>query len=132
MPVKQANLPEPLLPGGERYAPPDEFDGREAALWKQFMDAMPAGWFGRETLPLLEMLCQHIVISKELAVRVRATDPSRVQEIKGLALWLERETKIAANLAYQLRLTPKSRGEYQRKDERGTSVRRRPWEKDAA
>ena len=134
----------PLLPGQERYGPPEGLDPKAAELWSEFMDSMPAGWFGRETFPILKMLCRHIVSQEKLATKVdKMVDemidlsaPDDLKEMRLLTTLLERQTRIVATLATQLRLTPKSRGEYRKKDSSdapGTNSQHqhRPWEEAA-
>jgi hypothetical protein len=138
----QAEVGRPLLPGQERYDPPAALDAKAAVVWREFMDAMPAGWFGRETFPILKMLCRHIVSQEKLATKIDVmvdgmidlTSPDDLKEMRLLTTVLERQTRIVATLATQLRLTPKSRGEYRKKDNSdatATNSRHRPWEEAA-
>jgi hypothetical protein len=102
---------------------------------------MPAGWFGAEALPLLKVLCQRVVkldkVSKRIdtvfaemeRVRSAVERVAMLKEIRSLSAWVDRETKVVCTISYQLRLTPKSRGEWRKKDESSTPTRqRRPWE----
>ena len=136
-----AEAGRPILPGQERHGPPEDLEEKAAALWSEFMDAMPAGWFGRETYPLLRMLCRHIVTQEKIATKIdrmiesmcedNESSPDDIKEMRAFTILLERQTKIVAYLSYQLRLTPKSRGEYRKKDVSnapGTESQRRPWD----
>ena len=115
---------------------------KSAALWREFMSAMPPRWFGPETHHLLEMLCRHIVAQEKIATKVdqlvadmapSAMESEDLKEMRVLSTLLERQTGIVANLSCHLRLTPKSRGEYRKKDVSSapsTNSQRRPWDKD--
>ena len=58
---------------------------------------MPAGWFGRETHPLLRSYCQHAATAEELARRLRAA-LAALDTREALAL-AERLSRIHAKAA---------------------------------
>lgn len=136
-----AKTGRPILPGQERSPPPKDLDKKSALLWTEFMDSMPAGWFGRETFPLLRMLCrsvgtQQMIADKidRLIDRLDFDDDEELKQMQLVASVLERQTRIVSHLACQLRLTPKSREEWRKKDQSnspGTESQRRPWDADA-
>ena len=129
------------MPGKERYPPPKDLDKKSAALWVEFMDAMPAGWFGRETFVILAMLCRLVTIEQKIADKIDKAisgldfdDDDDLKEMKVFSGLLERHTRIVAHLAGQLHLTPKSRCEHRKKDVSdapSTNSQRRPWDDDA-
>jgi hypothetical protein len=131
-----------ILPGKERYPAPDDLNNKERELWEEVMGAMPAGWFSRENLPLLKMYVRHIFLSELMfdelnlildakSYREMGEDPPDLEEKKyaNMILYnMDRQTKIVTQLAYHLRLTPKSRGEMYRKNDKAHRGNKRPWE----
>jgi hypothetical protein len=129
-------LQQPIMPGAERTAAPADLTAPEKILWATYMEAMPAGWFSRETLPLLRLLCRYAAMS-EAALNVltdpMATDSLGGRELQHQATLCQRAATMVVKLSVQLQLTPRSRSEYgylsRKKD--GTSGRvisNRPWE----
>ena len=43
---------------GDRPSPPVGLSAREEAIWRDYVEAMPGGWFSPEARPLLEALCR--------------------------------------------------------------------------
>lgn len=118
--------------GKERPQPPETMSQAERLIWHDYVDGMPAGWFGRESQSLLRLLCRHTVLLEDMTQRLVDADPNLTGRIKELVALIDKEAKIVTNLAWHLRLTPKSRSEVQRKDETGTRVTRKPWDDEAA
>jgi len=116
------------IPGGMRPEPPEGMGERRAQVWRDYVGSMPAGWFGRETWPLLRLLCTHTVFADNLAEEMAELGPAQHAARKRIFNMLERETKTVMSLCWQLRLTPKSRTEVHRKDEAAAGLFRRPWE----
>ena len=125
---------EAILPGQERPRPPGHLTQREMEIWQDYVDGMPVGWIGREARSMLQLLCRHMVIAENLTEElVEMPAMATTARARGAILkMIEQESKIINNLAWQLRLTPKSRAEVHRKDETGAQVARKPWEYEAA
>ena len=139
-----AQTGRPILPGQERYPPPQDLKPEAAAFWVELMDAMPGGWFGRESHCLLRMLCRHMVTQEILATKMEnhielmgseVFGPEDAKEMKTLSAILERQTRVVAALYVHLRLTPTSRGEHRKKDQTyanpGIAGHPRPWSEAA-
>ena len=101
----------PVMPGDGRPLPPSGLSEAEAAIWRDYVDEMPLNWFGRESYAMLRLLCRHTVVCERLSQELVELGPglSSRNQVKELTRLIEREAKIMTSLAWQLRLTPKSR-----------------------
>jgi hypothetical protein len=89
------------------------------------------------------MLCRHISTQKDIAAKIdnylelmgsEVFGPEDAKAMGTLSDLLDKQTRIVASLSGHLRLTPKSRGEYKKKDQSnapGTEGHRRPWSEAA-
>ena len=51
----------PLFPDGPRPPPPADLSQKEAQVWRDTVDSMPARWFTPETWPVLRGYCAHVI-----------------------------------------------------------------------
>jgi hypothetical protein len=115
----------------ERGRPrPDKLRPKEAAVWRQMVDAMPYGYFGPENEHLLRMLCSHVVTAelcaKELASARKSGDLDALNKITAIHA---RESLTIGNLSSRLKLTPKSRySQEQASHMQRLGAQHRPWE----
>jgi hypothetical protein len=102
---------------GVQPDPPVDLSPDEAAEWKRIWGVTPAGWFPRETWPLLMQLCRHTMNSRffaEALQEVRAglldpKNPKHLAHINSLCVMHERETRVMVALMEKLRLTTQQR-----------------------
>ena len=76
----------------------------EAKVWKDVVQAMPAGWFGSETHVLLECYCRLSIRSRKVAQSLERLKPTDEAYAKLVTL----EGKLSrslTNLATKMRLT---------------------------
>jgi hypothetical protein len=130
LPLKSA----PIV-GMKRPEPHSGLTAAEKQVWNQYVEAMPAGWFGAEMLPILSNLCRAVCWGDRFARRmgkldatvsdgVRQLGRSRdLDERKALTVLLQiqaerfdvttrqqsEQVKTIASLSTKLRLTPQSR-----------------------
>lgn len=104
-----------VTPTSPRPEPPAHLSETEAAEWRDIAARMPPDWFTRETRPLLEAYCQHVVTRRLLARELAGFDPERLADAEGLKCYdkptsiAARESNILATLATKLRLSQQSR-----------------------
>jgi len=98
-----------LLISDRRPEPPQELTADQAAEWKAIVARMPAGWFARETWPLLVQLVRHISAARGIARMLDRHWENYGLETLALTLRMqERESKAIATLATKLRLSQQS------------------------
>lgn len=96
-----------------RLDPPQDLTAEAAAMWREIVNANPADLFSPGSTPLLAQLCRHTIAARRIAqwlARVEASDGD-LDEARWFQLLArqEAESKIIAQLATRLRLTPQSR-----------------------
>jgi len=124
----------PQLPG-TRPEPPADLTAREQQLWRDIVGSMPPNWFLLCVQPLLRQLIVHIINAEKLTAVAR-----HVWQITADIYFVERfdcqlqgqliaESKIIAELAHKLRLTPSARSTLRAADfARRSTPQTRPWE----
>ena len=128
--------PAVAVPGRGRPQPPEDVPARERQIWADVVAAMPSGWFGRETWPLLRSYCQHAAAAEVLARRLAAAlaEPLTKEQLATadrLSKLRARETTALCQAAYALRLSPKSRlNKSAATTARAVTSETRPWEDD--
>jgi hypothetical protein len=128
-----SDAPHVIMPGAKRFPAPANMSPAERKHWTDFMQALPAGWFGRETLPLLRLLCRYLVVSDAALTCIsNATADNAIDQrlIQKQMVVADKAADMVVKCMYQLRLTPKSRREVSRKvDETNRTANPiRPWE----
>lgn len=114
----------------QRPAPPDELTEDQATEWRAIVARMPAGWFPRETHPLLAQYCRHTVSVRFLSGVMAKIEGAKKFDLEGyerVAKLIGRETQLIASLATKMRLS--QHASYDKKKSKGTTARR-PWEAD--
>ncbi len=98
-----------------RPPPPEELTEAQAAEWRATTGTMPAGWFGRETHPVLASYCRHVCRSRWLAGQID-THADRLLKAEGGVQMLdkmfgmaEREGRAVLAHARSLRLNQQAR-----------------------
>jgi len=102
----------PLLPG-TRPPPPDRLRPDMREEWRKIIARMPAGWFGLETLPLLEELCRCICYGRQWGAYIDKVDPDDLEtretpRFKTIFSQYTRIMALSVSLAGKLRLTTAS------------------------
>ena len=87
----------PIKPRDHRLQPPDDLEPNAAAIFRDVVMSCPASQFAAADVHLLVAFAQAVQISRR-----SAGDPALIQQ------W-ERATKLVAQLATKLRLSPSSR-----------------------
>lgn len=120
--------PKALVPGSGRPEPP-QMNAEAAKFWREFVAAMPDGWFGPEVQPLLRTLCMHMATSRWLERRIAEHQhDENLDKLDQCTEMLARESKIIGELSSKLRLTPKSKwGQEQASTKQALAPKRRPW-----
>jgi hypothetical protein len=128
--------PAVMVPGAGRPEPPADLSERERVVWVQTAEAMPSGWFGRESWPLLKAYCRHAAASEIVARKLAAAlagpaTKDRLAAAEKLSKLHAREGAALCTVAYALRLSPKSRlSKSAATTARGAAAAVRPWEDD--
>src|SRR6266576_2644421 len=131
MSAAEASLQKVLSTPGVRPPPPKDLTEAEAAHWRIYVEAMPAGWFTPEKEPVLKELCRHVVCSEgihEEVKRLRDVDgnienfPEFLDIMKAQAV----ETRFVVDLSGKLRLTHKAQPIAEAKEKLDAPIR--PWE----
>lgn len=122
---------------GVQPDPPQELSPDEAKEWKRFWEVSPAGWFPKETWPLLAQLCRHICHARflgEALQEVRAglldpKEPKHLAHLNSVAVMHDREGRAIGSIMEKLRLTTQQRVKQNlaspRQQEQAPEVR--PW-----
>lgn len=108
---------------------PAHLAAAQAEVWQRVVDAMPADWFGKANVDVLNVYCQAVVDERRLSQLIESV---AADEEMDMAQYLdlvkrhgEQGSRVTA-LATKLRLTPQSltnhRGNVQKK------AVRKPWE----
>jgi hypothetical protein len=110
----------------QRPEPPEYLSKAAAEVWREVVSAMRPDWFGRETHPILEQYCRHVVLARLIANAI----PAEIDDIAGfdrLTAMHCRESAMVATLATRMRLTHQS--SFDRKTvKRDEYTGPRPWE----
>jgi hypothetical protein len=108
---------------------PSELSDEGAEEWRNFVNRMPAGYFGREVFPTLVQLCRHVVSARridQLIERTTAGDELDVRDYMELLKAQERETKAIIALSRTMRLTHQAN--VNANQSRKTPAIERPWD----
>src|SRR5215471_4069425 len=123
------------MPGARRFPAPKDLPLSQKRIWTEIMNALPSGWFGRENLHLLRLLCHYLVMSETALTVINSASSddseSRTKLISKYMDMLNKATDHVIRLSFQLRLTPKSRsdGSARKRDETASRANPiRPWE----
>jgi hypothetical protein len=117
----------------ERPQPPAELSLEQAVEWRAIVDRLPAGWFPRETWPLLSQYCRHVVNARRVAQLLAQHEGAadfNTADYGALLAMQERETKAilatarGLKLSQQARVEPKTAGRLARDSKPGP----RPWD----
>jgi hypothetical protein len=100
---------------GMRPSPPDYFDSARSQIWRETIEACPAGWFPPQTLPLLAMYCTHVRDWHRFdALAAKVWDQSKDGQgvdwdtYNASLSGRERERKAVFDMATKMRLTQQS------------------------
>lgn len=96
-----------------RLDPPEDLTAEAAEVWRGIVNANPADLFSPGSAPLLAQLCRHTIAARRVAqslARVETADGD-FDDVRWFQLLArqEAESKVIAQLATRLRLTPQSR-----------------------
>lgn len=94
-----------------RPEPPFDLDDREAAIWQQIVNSMPATHFIPANYPLLAQLCRHITEARRAAHMIKMYRKSKVYSNRtyGELLRQQRnETLAIVRLSTSMRLSHQS------------------------
>ena len=126
----------PPMPELRTPPPPAYLTTEQGGEWRRIVAAMPAGFFGQETWPILAAHVANITACRRVAERINLVDPATLTTSPGLERYdvllraQARQTNALLKTATKLRLTPQSRytpkaaGTAHRNSPKG----RRPWE----
>jgi hypothetical protein len=96
-----------------RLNPPDDLTAEAAEVWRSIVSSNPADLFSPGSSPLLAQLCRHTVAARRVAQWLAKIEQSEgaLDEARWFQLLArqESESKVIAQLATRLRLTPQSR-----------------------
>tara|TARA_R110000824_G_scaffold40166_2_gene120656 strand:- start:12059 stop:12472 length:414 start_codon:yes stop_codon:yes gene_type:complete len=98
-------------PAQERPKPPATLTKPAAEIWVGIVDRLPEEWFPRETWPILEQYCRHILSCKVIDTRIDDMEKRTnfdVDDYDKLCKMRERETRTMLSLATRMRLTQQS------------------------
>ena len=112
----------------QRPNPPPGLTTEEAIEWRAIVDRMPAGWFLRETLPMLEQYCHHIIVAREIAFAInelRVSGQGKTDACHKLIGMQAEQTKMLVSLATKMRLTQQST--YEKRKKKPIELKK-PWE----
>lgn len=97
----------------ERPKAPEHLNNAVAHEWAQVVGAMPADHFGRETWPMLEGYCRHVITARKVASLIEQLELSgpelNVREWQRLLSLQDRENRAISDLAMKMRLSQSSR-----------------------
>jgi hypothetical protein len=121
------------LPAG-RPPPPKDLTDEQAEEWRAVVARMPAGWFTRETHPLLAQFCRHVVRARQIEKTLDEYTKQLLETDEGLdpldrlAKMADREARAMTTLATKMRLTQQS---HYRADKvvKTTDAPKKPWER---
>ena len=103
-----------VVPRTKGLLPPENLSPEQRAVWIRTLNAMPAGWFHEEHIPMLTSFCRHVCNADTLDMVLRNVKIETLLSDAGskhyerLYKGHERETRAAAALATRMRLTQQS------------------------
>lgn len=107
-----AALATPVVLEARRPPPPPDLTDDQAAIWRDTVATMAAGWFNRSHTPLLVAYCRHVTRAAEIERILRRTmaagSEATVGDVDQLLKMAERETRAITACARALRLTHQS------------------------
>ena len=118
-----------IVPIGQpqRPEPPKHLGKEAAAVWCETVGALRPDWFGRETHPILEAYCRHVVLARVIAKAIPTEIGEDVSAFDRLTAMHARESQAIASLATRMRLTHQS--SFDRKTvKRNEYTGPKPWE----
>ena len=114
--------PRPVAPS---HIPDDEADE-----WEAIVSALPADWFSRDNLILLEQHVHHIGRARRLSQLIAAAeqaDPVDYGEMKTLYDMQEKQTRLIQAGATKMRLSQQTK--HDREKGKGGRKAKAPWQK---
>ena|SRR3990167_4769626 len=111
-----------------RPRPPVTFTNEQAEEWMAIVNRLPADWFPRETLPLLEMYCAHVISARKIGqfiLQAEGSEEFDIDQYDKLLKLRERESRIISSLGTRMRITQQS--QYDRTKKRGSTITQKPW-----
>ena len=113
----------------ERPGAPGHLGQDVAREWREIVAALPADHFPRETWPMLEAYCRHIICSRKVAALIEqlegAGDELNAREWQRLLSLQDRENRAISDLAMKMRLSQSSRQD--KKQPIPSSGVHKPW-----
>jgi hypothetical protein len=112
-----------------RPGPPAELTDEQAEVWQGVTEALPADWFGAETLPLLSQYCRHVIAARRVAQLIEATEGEHdldLQQYDTLLKMQEREGRAVSSLATRMRITQQALSNHRGNREKKAVAK--PWE----
>ena len=94
-----------------RPAAPDCLTTDQAEVWQSVVKAMPPDWFGRETHPLLQQFCRHVVTAREVDGLIAEHEAGEldIPRYNKLLIMRSRESAALTALARTMRMTQQAR-----------------------
>ena len=114
----------------DRPAPPPELSPEHARVWVQVTEALPADWFGAETLGLLTQYCRHTVTASRVAAMIVAAEldeSTTIEDLDRLYKMQEREGRALSSLATRMRMTQQTTY-HQGKTKGKKQPAKKPWQ----
>lgn len=111
-----------------RPKPPLDFTDEQSREWVEIVNRLPAEWFPRETFPLLEQYCRHVITARKLEQLIfQAESPEEIDinQYDKLLKMRERESRIISSLGTRMRITQHS--QYDKGKKRGSTITAKPW-----
>ena len=97
--------------------PPADLTADQQIEWRAIVAALPAGWFTRESWPVLSAYCRHVDRSRRVAAVLDHVDlctmltDGGLDDYRKLAAEAREESRAALACARSLRLTQQSRSD---------------------
>lgn len=113
----------------EKPSAPAHLTKEQKAEWTATVNRLPDDWFPRETWPLLEQYCRHVVASRDVAKLIsteQRKNDKDVDKLDKLLKMQEREGRAISSLATRMRLTQQSTVDPERKKPPASG--RKPWQ----
>lgn len=132
--------PIPTIGATARISPSSALSEAEHAIWVQLVNDQPADAFAPTHIPMLEMYCRHVALSRVLAKQISEFPMHELSDSDGLKMYdkllkmAEREGRAASSLATRLRITRQATDHPATVGARSAANRQkkaRPWETGA-
>lgn len=107
-----------------------ELTDEECEVWAAVIGALPNGYFGPDTMPLLSQYARHVVQARriaELIERATSAPDLKIRDYARLLMIQGRETAAIASLATKMRIAQQSTRTH-RGNPRDVVSGHRPWE----